>query len=238
FIFKVDEIREHPDIVPMYTPTGMWMPSSNPGYNYRLVEGHGVSDLWWYHDENTIRQVSFSSPPDLSRSEFKTYSVFYSSGFGFWVLEGDATVPTLGEAWHPLTFDHDEMDLASYMTSAGSQSTLRVHSADQRWPHMLMPDIYHGPTALHKGYGGLVGELPIFLALIAFSMVPENLQQWLPLMRRAGSWQTHSLPHGRTHKRGVVVQVYTCPSTWAGGSSRQSLTEYELGRSMFGKYYN
>jgi hypothetical protein len=45
---------------------------------------------------------------------------------------------------------------------------------------MLLPDIYHGPPYSAPGYGGLTGDLPIFLGLLALSMKPDRLMTELP----------------------------------------------------------
>jgi hypothetical protein len=63
---------------------------------------------------------------------------------------------------------------------------------------MLLPDIYQvPPTPTPEGYGGLKGELPLLLALIAFSMSKKDLQKYLNRMYEGGRWQVHGLPHGR-----------------------------------------
>jgi hypothetical protein len=114
---------------------------------------------------------------------------------------------------------------------------------------MLLPDIYHGPAYPYQGYGGLTGDLPIFLSLIAFSMKPERLPQELPRMMHNGEWGTHTKSHGRmfptlyikthlincpgTDKRGVIVYVYAINDS---EEEREELESYEDG--SLGKYYN
>ena len=188
-------------------------------------------------------------------NHFQTFSVFYSRGGGFWVLRGDGTVPDPSEAWMPLRFE-PVADGSSYLTPAGVGDTLQCQRPDQYWPHKLLPNIYHGPCTQNPNHGGLRGELSIFLALVAMSMDPTNLPQWLPWMYQGSRWHAHALDHGcmfdtlqsspcnlsvadltsGQHKRGVVVSVYTCPTTWAGGSTSQDLTNLENG--VYGKYFN
>lgn len=102
---------------------------------------------------------------------------------------------------------------------------------DQAWPKLLLPDIYHAHEIInddrYMGYGGLRGDLPIFLALIAFSTQPEWLKAVLPTTFVNGEWRTHDYPVRRKHQRGVVVSLYTAPSTWAGGSTSADLVRYE-----------
>jgi hypothetical protein len=61
---------------------------------------------------------------------------------------------------------------------------------------MLLPDIYHVPPYRHEGFGGLTGDLPIFLALIAFSMSPRRLATEIPELMEDGEWKTHDRRHG------------------------------------------
>ncbi|KAH4033774.1 hypothetical protein HBH70_108900 [Parastagonospora nodorum] len=232
YVFKIDEIREHPDIRPSCTTSGHWIPSTSTGYNYR--SGGGISNTWWYNQTDRIRQVPVQSLPQ-PLNHFKTFSVFYSGGRGFWVLQGDGTTPDPSEAWMPLRFE-PVADGSSYLTPAGACDTLQCQRPDQLWAHKLLPNIYHGPYTQNPNYGGLRGDLPIFLALVALSMDPANLPTWLPWMFQGSQWHPHTLDHGWQHKRGVVVSVYTCPVTWAGGSTTKDLTNLEDG--AYGKYFN
>jgi hypothetical protein len=115
----------------------------------------------------------------------------------------DATDPPPEETWHHLRFDWNEVDFSSSLTNNGTEAVMRCHNPTKKWPAMLLPDIYHGPAYPNEGYGGLTGDLPIFLALIAFSMQPEELAAELPKMMHNGKWQTHSLPHGRMYRHQV-----------------------------------
>jgi hypothetical protein len=139
-----------------------------------------------------------ASTPPQGASPFQTFSVFYSDGFGFWVLRGDATSPPAAEAWHPLSFDWDEHDYSAYLTNAGTEHTLRLQRSDQRWPLMLLPTTNHvQPTVVHQSYGGLKGDLAIFLALVALSIQMPYLERILPEMFVEGTWKTHPYAHGR-----------------------------------------
>jgi hypothetical protein len=61
---------------------------------------------------------------------------------------------------------------------------------------MLLPEIYHGPEWANEGYGGLTGDLSIFLALVAFSMSPNRLATEIQNMVKDGEWTTHDRSHG------------------------------------------
>jgi hypothetical protein len=112
-------------------------------------------------------------------------------------MDEDATSPPESATWHHLWFDWDENNHSSALTYAGKHQTLRFQNTQLRWPSMLLPNIYHGPHYAASGYGGLTGDLAIFLALIAFSMKPEQLSAELPRMMHDGEWNDHSRSHGR-----------------------------------------
>jgi hypothetical protein len=128
-------------------------------------------------------------------THFKTFSLFYTHGFGFWALNGDGTNPPQGASWHALRFDHDKHN-RSYLTTAGEHAAMQWQRLDQAWAHMLLPTTYHGVHTQIPHHGGLIGELPILLALVAMSMEPANLKQWIPWMFHDSAWQTHSLKNG------------------------------------------
>jgi hypothetical protein len=163
------------------------------GYNVRIRGG--VSGKWWFCNKTNIQEMSNWTPNGTS--PYKTFSTFFGSGHGFWVLRGDATNPPNDECWHHLRFDHHPIDYSSSLSNAGQQAALRCQGSSAWWPHMLLPCIYHGPPYDYQGYGGLTGDLPIFLSLLALSMRPEMLAQGLPSLMQNGDWTTHQNAHGR-----------------------------------------
>ncbi|KAF2871177.1 hypothetical protein BDV95DRAFT_607448 [Massariosphaeria phaeospora] len=232
FLFKIDEIGEDRNAATLVDRLGNWIPSTDAGVN-RRIHG-GVSGTVWFCDKQQIYPVSQLPAGSVL---FKQYSMYFGAGFGFWVLRGDATNPQDYDSWQPLRFDHSNTDYSSYLTNAGQHPTLRVQRSDQQWPRMLLPDIYHAQIWTNtQAYGGLTGDLPILLALIAHSVPRDRLPSVLPTLFNEGAWGVHQLRWPRTNQRGVVVTVYTCPSTWAGGSTTHELEQYEHG--ALGKYYN
>jgi hypothetical protein len=195
FFFRIDEFIEHPEAIEQYDQDGRWIPRALAGYNIRQ-HGLGVSDQWWHCDGQKIRLKSNWSPPAGS-VPYKIFSTIYSAEHGFHVLRGDATNPPEGETWHDLSFNWDETTLSSALTNAGFSRSLRVHNPNSRWPRILLPDIYHGPEYSDTDYGGLTGELAIFLALIALSMKPDRLPTQLPKMMADGEWKEHQGSHHR-----------------------------------------
>lgn len=189
----MDEFTEHPQAIEQLDNEGKWVPMAIKGYNLR--QPGGVSGQWWHCEDGAIERI-----PTLPANAlpYKTFSTVYGDGHGFWILRGDATDPPEDETWHHLRFDWDEETLSSSLTNTGTEAVMRCHNPEKRWPGMLLPDIYHGPAYPYEGYGGLTGDLPIFLALIALSMNPNRLPIELPRMMQNGEWGTHGRSHGRT----------------------------------------
>ncbi|ORY19508.1 hypothetical protein BCR34DRAFT_471842 [Clohesyomyces aquaticus] len=225
YYFRIDEIEENVESFSKHDNEGIWEPSIEPGDN--VATGGGISGMWWGCDGQTVSQTHLPRRSML----YKACSMYFNGGEGFRVLDGDATRPSRDTAWHPLRFDWDETNYSSYLTAAGQHSTLRTQRADQVWPRMLLPDIYHTQSfTSNSQYGGLKGDLPTFLGLLAFSVHPARLQDILPTLFRDGSWHTYSLEHGRGHRRTLVVYVY------CGSMAKSELQQLEEG--MFGLYYN
>ncbi|KAF2279911.1 uncharacterized protein EI97DRAFT_439010 [Westerdykella ornata] len=248
YFFRIHEIRERSDIRPHADSRGHWIPCSDPGAHVRVQVG--ASGKYYFCNGQQIYEVT-QLPQGCAK--YKTFSMYYAGGQGFLVLRGDARKPRPDETWQPLQFDHDENDYSSFLTNAGEQQILRVQRPDQQWPMLLLPDIYHTSTRTQaRHYGGIKGELPIFLALIAFSTLAEYLPNVLPLVFTGGAWQVHQyryprtmsrdiptqfmLIHSGTNRRGVVVTVYTCPENLHGGSTEEDLEDYEHG--LYGKYFD
>jgi hypothetical protein len=105
--------------------------------------------------------------------------------------DSDATSsPTEKEAdWRYLNFVHNDTDLSSTLHIHGTHPTLRCQRAGSVWPQFLLPDMYHGPANTCQQYGGLRGSLSLFLALLALSIHPDQLEQALPTLRKNGQWK-------------------------------------------------
>jgi hypothetical protein len=112
------------------------------------------------------------------------------------LIDLDATSESMKGKWRGLNFEHDENSFSSILSAVGTFPTLRCHRSDAVWPQMLLPDIYHGPHTPHQQYGGLKGSLSIFLALLAFSARPNELERALRRIRAFSRWQCWSHDHG------------------------------------------
>lgn len=240
FIFRIDEIQEHAEAAENFDTQGHWIPSTDENAHEPVRTAGVVTGSWWYCDGQQIYTIGSSRPS--GSHQFKTITMYYCAGLGFWILNENAlTISNESwQTWHPLRFTHADNDYSSHATGAGDMPTLRMQRSDQTWPRLLLPDIYHAPQILpdnqYRGYGGLNGELPILLALVAFSTSRERLRDVLPMAFQQEAWQTHNQAFARIHQRGVVVRVYTAPNNWNGGSTSNELSNYESGN--LGNYYN
>lgn len=222
YIFRINELRESEcgAATPAQDANGQWIPTDELGANAILLAG--ATNMLWLCDGKRIRQLDHNNPPQRM-TLYKTYSVYYCHGRGFLVLRDNAISTRREECWLPLSFDHDKTDYSSYLTNARFEPALHCYRTDQKWMKMLLPDVYHGSWPVPAPYGGLKGELAIFLALIAFAIPVDRLQQDLPAMFHSGKWQQYEMGNGRDHKRGVVVEVWTYP----GSSSPEKLEDLE-----------
>ncbi|KAF3039044.1 hypothetical protein E8E12_008599 [Didymella heteroderae] len=230
FVFQITEVREHENVLPGVDSNGHWLPSHIPGYN--VIARVGATGVWFVCNGEAIWTAAHT---DLPRMEhYKTFSVFFCGGFGFRVLEGNATSPASGKTWRPLGFEYDPNDgHSSFLTNVLQETTLKYRREDQGWVNVLLPNTYHGSKTRNPDKGALKGELPIFLALLALSMPLQYLQAYIPQMMQNGAWTWHKLGSGWDDKRGVIVTVYSVPG-WAGGGAAD-IQAYEDGRT--GKYY-
>ena len=192
--------------------------------------GGGVSGLYWYCDGQSIYHVAYL--PDHC-PHFKTFSVYHHKGI-FWASRCDATAVQVGdgddgtvdqdsedapegedEGWHLLSFDYEDEDgmqqsYSSHITNAGEHDRLRTQRPNQTWPKMLLPMHYHAPESSrtkdeHHQYGGLTGELPLLLALIAFSVDANHVHPLLPVCFQNGRWMTHGVDHVRKYSTSNIL---------------------------------
>lgn len=133
------------------------------------------------------------------------------------------------------------------------QSMCLHHQGQQQWIRQLLPDRYR-PTqpaspATHPPTGGLIGDLPILIGLIALSVHPDHVDDAVRYCMHGPSWRPYphlrdlqreylvsypSRPFADPHvsgfeRRGVVVQVHACylPTTQTPSSSSSLTPQHE-----------
>ena len=105
-------------------------------------------------------------------------------------------------AWRPLTFRHVRIANSEHTYSAVSANGDRQHIAAQgtsHWMPQLLPEVYNDQSQSTRKQAGLIGSLPILIALAAFSAPISFLKSVLTSCVRPGRWQPHQYqyPAGR-----------------------------------------
>ncbi|KAK3712169.1 hypothetical protein LTR37_009260 [Vermiconidia calcicola] len=119
------------------------------------------------------------------------------------------------EDWVPLKFrwpDEINSSGVSYATTRGPYDRLRLQRPDQVVLRELLPDQYLATPETQRPrrpYGGLIGELPILIALIAYSVRPNEVDGALVHCLRRG-YRSYNRPRGGgwNQQRGLVVRVF------------------------------
>ena len=121
---------------------------------------------------------------------------------------------TFPRAWRPLTFRHIPIQNTQHTYSAISANGDQQHIAARgspRWMPQLLPRVYdkQSQSRSTKIQGGLIGSLPLLIALAAFSAPVSFLQSVLTNCVRPGRWQPHQYPYpaGRKLQNSVGILV-------------------------------
>ncbi|MCJ1241831.1 hypothetical protein MMC14_009837 [Varicellaria rhodocarpa] len=168
------------------------------------------------------------------------YTLFPENEHQFLAVNVDVT-RTVFENWvlvgfHHLSFGGNGTMRYSQLDFAGEFDHLAAPDrSPDNWVSDLFPDHFRYrpqnsqdpvPTS-----AGIIGRLPLLLALAAFSAVQERLQDVLShsLQNVLGQrrWIPHGLENGLIQHRGMVVSIYLDP---AGTSDRNVLDDLENGR--------
>ena len=116
-----------------------------------------------------------------------------------------STIPSSNPTWARLRFHHFRAphSYRSFASPYGTQIRMQTQRPDQRWARRLLPEAYWAPnkswTHVH-GRGGLVGELPLLLALVAFSVPGACLDMVMTRCFAGGEWDfgfVRDVMHGR-----------------------------------------
>ena len=235
-------MRPRRDIRERVTRGGRWLPPKADGNNERY------SSTRFYHDSQTtavVDSIPATALPD------KTFSIYYERAV-IWNVDYDATSQKvhdgretsaaegaaaegeldvevsddeeLRDDWAPITFSHLQ-DYISYIGRRLDQLRLCIQRPNQIWAQHILPDPYTAQE-VRQSYGGLIGELPLLIGLMALAIPEEHVQGHIP--RATGNpWQVPNFARsaGWQDKRGLVVRTYADPPQ----SSLEDLREYENG---------
>ncbi|KAK0934736.1 hypothetical protein LTR29_013667 [Friedmanniomyces endolithicus] len=234
----------NPAARPRIFPNNRWKPPKKLGNNWKWPA------TTYYHDgQNTT--VHLGRLPATAQ-RFKQYSVYHDHAY-IWAVDLDASLEKVGDGrddsadrveaeverregevdnpdWSTLTF----YELSQYRSYAGlglELQHLRLRSSTQIWPDQILPDTYRATQSTpHQGYGGLVGDLPLLISLMALALPSSFVQTGLPSCM-ANPWQVYPASQiarglGWEHRRGLVVAVYYDTNTT---TTRLDLEHYERG---------
>lgn len=205
FLFEVkglNIIREHHESSGANTPFGNWCPpiqhtdfQPRPGTLFRWLGG-------------TVTAVAPNDPARSgNRTLFGAATVFtqYPDSTHIVAVNVDAGMTDAADqngSWRTLSFNHVNSNNNRYFSSVNTMGQERhlVAPGSQSWIRQLIPDIYDYPrqsSAPSRASAGLIGSVPILLALAVLS-APENwLIQTLTNHIGPGTWQRHTYLSGR-----------------------------------------
>lgn len=243
--------------------TGQWSPPKAQGNNTLQPDPqHPRRRLTRVFQHDGAQTTELSQLP-RGVEHHKTFSVYYCSGM-IWAVPYDATATYVGngkdgndtersdsdesdndndgeelhEDWAELSFNRISRQNAWSFAGLGQPSQrLLAHHPSQLWSQYFLPDRYTSSNPMpDRNVSGMVGELPLLIALAALS---QPWQQWRNLIPRTivnggqqgPGWQVSQQQrtlalHGQqcrfspsipprnvltatgTDQRGVVVRVY------------------------------
>lgn len=184
---------------------GTWLP---PRRNNQLLRAAGCpAGQYFYFNGVTKRSTLYVPPPGYvlppGAEVYKECSVYVNRA-KFWTVSYDATRQAVLEGpncqdWHEIAFHYSGQTWTSYVDHAGEHERLLVQRPNQIWVNQLLPDRYHAAQSIADEYpqfGGMVGDLPLILALIAFSMAPQYVSSTMERCVHGHAWALHNLPRG------------------------------------------
>ncbi|KAK4565870.1 hypothetical protein LTR86_003719 [Recurvomyces mirabilis] len=246
FYFTLQALRMHPQATPIYAAQRRWWPPKRLGEN--VASPHA---LFYYDGENTER-----SDADMNNLEpYKEFSLYHDHGV-FWLYPGDASAeqvgdgrdghgrlpPTSADANSDVDTEEDNPDWAmlnfellpsrsSYASTNTRQRRLPLRRRHQLWPDQLLPDPHQveaeaASYTSNPEHGGLNGELPVLLGLMAMALPQQHMFAMLPSCI-VNPWLVPHLPRGTgwQDKRGVIISVYYDRTE----TSEEALRSYEEG---------
>lgn len=110
--------------------------------------------------------------------------------------------------WRPLVFHHFRINNTQRTYSAVSANGDRQHIAAPGSPHwmpQLLPRVYDYQTGSPRIQAGLIGSLPLLIALAAFSAPPAALVGVLTNCLRPRVWRPHQYQYPAGRKFGFSI---------------------------------
>ena len=144
--------------------------------------------------------------------------------------------------WRPITFRHVRINNTQHTYSAVLANGDRQHIAAQGSPHwmpQLLPSFYYDQGGSTRVQAGLIGSIPLLIALAAFSAPPPSLPGVLTSCLQPGQWLPHQYQYPSGRKSGYSIffqdQAHYIQMFLRGAWSSQSssiLTMQDLIKSL------
>ena len=216
FIFRIDALFPTDPSLGSQRPGDPWRPPDiwnqyrcSPGNFYRW--NNGVVTLVPPAQVAWLNQGQQFHTDYTCDYLYRTATIFYQyDAQRFLAVEFDAqrdNVRSHPPGWHPIGFHYDPQPLVqnstySHIHVVGDRPCL-LAPGNPAWNHQLFPDTYHydvhhGPNPPLNS-AGVTGQLPLLLALAAFSCPQAYLHATLVNNLRRNTWRAH--PPGQTHGR-------------------------------------
>lgn len=213
---------QDPDLGARVNAHGRWLPPQRLGLN------RAGQPVTFYHDGQKSSIVDAGVP--RAAQEYKTCSVYHEGAVFWIVSydatarqvgEGRDTTAARGDLaesdntddddlattdgedeenhdWSPLRFSKDTHGV--YYAAQGREHRLMACSrqATQAWASRLLTDVYFEEPV--DEFGGMNGDLPLLIAMVAFTMPPQHVGRYLPWCIhqpwRLSAMETHPMRDG------------------------------------------
>lgn len=240
------------------TTTGAWFvydtgrvgrfPGQHPGgVPFRVSSFyHDDRRVWIYPADATLNQVGEVEVLSNYGRRHPTRAKFDQQTYG----ESEESLVDPTEHWLELKFNYNQRDPnISQATIRGQHTTLSPQRHYEQWVSQVLPRRYHAapsPRNTYPGHCGLTGNLDILIALIAFSVRPEHVEETLRSSMR-DVYRPHAQPVGQgceyrqppsLRTRTMLIEIQglrseesSCASTicrlnvWETGFFRQIVSE-------------
>lgn len=181
----------------MTRPLESNLPNGLAHYRTFSVYYDDPGESFWIVDYNALQQqVGDGSQDDLSGASESDEDEDEDDNWGIdWAQL--CFLPGTGEQQH---------DYTSYVTCAGENHRLFLQKETQTWARKLFPARYHAPpdrtisanqADQYPDWGGLIGDLPLLIALIAFSVRENEVGTAVQHCLYGNPWQMHTLSRRR-----------------------------------------
>ncbi|TKA71289.1 hypothetical protein B0A55_07590 [Friedmanniomyces simplex] len=215
YYFTLAVMAPHPRAIPRVAPDDRWKPPKIRGNNRK-----GPATM--YHHNGQITAPVDALPG--SSQIYKQYSIYHDHAY-IWAVPFDASL-------------HKELPQSrSYAGLHLESQHLHIRRSTQTWPDQILPDPYRATRLTHsESHGGLNGELPLLIGLMALALPSTFVLTGLPSCID-NPWRVYPISEiargaGWQHRRGLVVTVYFDPTPTTPTPTltpRQVLQNYERG---------